>query len=103
MAAEAQGVGQGVPHVRAAALVGHHVQVAGGVRHLIVDGGGDDSPPPGALAQNRASTAPAAPSMWPVMDLVELMASLIGVAAEHRLDGGGLAGVVQGGWRCRGR
>ena len=43
-----------------------------------------------------ASTAPAAPSRWPVMDLVELTASLLGVLAEDLLDGHGLEPVADG-------
>ena len=42
-----------------------------------------------------ASRPPAPPSRWPVMDLVELTASRLGVVAEHALHGNGLDGVAQ--------
>ena len=42
------------------------------------------------------STAPAAPSMCPVIDLVELTFTLVRVLAEHRLDGLRLGEVVRG-------
>ena len=39
-----------------------------------------------ASTEKIASTTPAAPSRWPVIDLVELTASLLGVLAERALD-----------------
>ena len=47
-----------------------------------------------ALAQMAISTAPAAPSMWPVAPLVEADRQLAGVLAEDGLDGLGLADVA---------
>ncbi len=41
-----------------------------------------------------ASSPPAPPSKWPVMDLVELTAKLGGVRAEDLLDGQGFQPVV---------
>ncbi len=72
MPAKAQGVGQHQVCLHRQGLVGHIVQVTGGVGLLQVDGGGQDALLQG-LRQATASMAPAAPRQWPVMDLVELM------------------------------
>ena len=73
MPAEAQGVGQGGADVLfRGRVLGTYVQVALLVRDLVAHGGGEDAVPQGQGGRAMASTAPAAPSMWPVMDLVEL-------------------------------
>ena len=53
-------------------LVGHIVQVTGGVGLLQVDGGGQDALLQGLQAGHRLNGA-GGPRQWPVMDLVELM------------------------------
>ena len=53
-----------------ARLVRDVVEVAVGIGRLVVDRGGI-VPRWIASAQTAASTAPAAPSMWPVIDFVE--------------------------------
>ena len=71
MPAKAQGGGQGQLNLRLAGGIGHIVQVAVRVGLLVPNGGGDHPLVQGHGAGNGLHR-PAAPSMWPVMDLVEL-------------------------------
>ena len=68
-----RGIGHGVSKLRLPSLTRHHIQVALRIRYRIADGGRQEAVFQGQ-GRKMASTAPAAPSMWPVMDLVELTA-----------------------------
>lgn len=72
MAAKAEGNGQGEVKVNLSRFVRADVKVAVRVRLFVVDGRRNDALFT-ASAEAMASTAPAAPNMWPVMDFVELM------------------------------
>jgi hypothetical protein len=48
-----------------------------------------------ASTVNTDSMPPAPPSRWPVIDLVELTTSLLGMVAEGQLDGIGLVHIAQ--------
>ena len=70
MSAKAQGRGKRQIDLGLTGLIGHVIQVALRVGLLIADGG-RHKPSFTANTLAMASTAPAAPSIWPVMDLVE--------------------------------
>ncbi len=85
MPAEAERGGEG--NVKIGMLRGQRriVEVTVGVRLRQVDRRGA-MPSHRASTEATASAPPAAPSMWPVMDLVELMVILRAVFAERFFD-----------------
>ena len=74
MTAETERVAEGDADLGPPRHVGHIIQVAVGVGMLVVDRRRNDAFSR-ASTQIAASTPPAAPRRWPVMDLVELTAS----------------------------
>ena len=92
MTAEAQRVGQGVVQIGAAALVGHHVQIAGLVGHFIVDGGGGVAVPQGQSGEDGLHRAGGAQHVAG-HGLGGAHHQLPGMVAEDQLDGGSLAGI----------
>ena len=98
MPAKTEGVIDDGVDLHLARGVGHVVQVAFAGRAPVIDGRRHDAVLDGQ-AQALISTAPAAPSMWPVAPLVELTASFLRVLAKDGLDGLGFADVAL---RCGG-
>jgi hypothetical protein len=86
VAAEAERIVDDDVHLHLARGVRHVVQIAfgSGFCKLMVGG---TTPCLMASAQTVISTAPAAPSMWPVAPLVELTATFFAWLAENGLDG----------------
>ncbi len=93
MAPEAEGVRQGHIHPPLDLVVGGVVQVAlgVGVEWLMVGG---MTPQVATRSDTPNSSAPAPPSRWPVIDLVEPEHQLARLLAEHGLDGLGLGDIA---------
>ncbi len=66
--------------------VGHHVELDARVGHLVVDRRRHHAARAWSCTENTASSAPAAVSVWPIIDLLELIGTVAQALAEHRLE-----------------
>ena len=55
------------------------------------------------LTQAMASSAPAPPMEWPIIDLVELNRHVVGLFAKDRLDRQRFGEIIQAALKCRAR